>query len=153
MHRARRAGRHRDDRGDPAVARREATRRHVGTARSPVGLMASVVDLFRLDGKLAFVSGASRGLGRIMALALADAGANVAISGRTAGSLAATVKEIESRGVRGFAIEGDMADPAGAEATCRAVLENAGTPDILLNNVCYREANVPIELQTTRSSR
>ena len=115
--------------------------------------MASVLDLFRLDGKLAFVSGASRGLGRVMALALADAGADVAISGRTGASLAATVDEIESRGVRGFAIEGDMGAPAGAEATCRAVLEIAGTPDILINNVGNREANVPIEQQTTENWR
>lgn len=115
--------------------------------------MAGVLDLFRLDGKLAFVSGASRGLGRIMALALADAGANVAISGRSAESLAATRAEIDSRGVRGFAIKGDMSTPGGAEATCRELLEKMGTPDILINNVGNREINVPIERQTTQSWR
>jgi NAD(P)-dependent dehydrogenase (short-subunit alcohol dehydrogenase family) len=115
--------------------------------------MSSALDLFRLDGKTAFVSGASRGLGRVMALALADAGAHVAISGRTAGSLAATVDEIRARGVRGYAIEGDMAKPAGAEATCRAVREIAGTPDILINNVGNRSLNVPLEAQTTESWR
>lgn len=115
--------------------------------------MTSTLDLFRLDGKSAFISGASRGLGRIMALALADAGANVAISGRTAASLTATVKEIEARGVRGTAIEGDMATPEGAEATCKAALEAIGIPDILINNVGNRDLNVPIEDQTTQSWR
>lgn len=115
--------------------------------------MTSTLDLFRLDGKSAFISGASRGLGRIMALALADAGANVAISGRTATSLTATVREIETRSVRGTAIEGDMATPEGAEATCEAVLEAIGTPDILINNVGNRDLNVPIEDQTTKTWR
>ena len=116
-------------------------------------MMTSTLDLFRLDGKTAFVSGASRGLGRIMALALADAGANVAISGRTAESLAATVGELEARGVKAWGIVGDMATPAGAEATCRDVLDAAGTPDILINNVGNRSLNVAIEDQTTESWR
>ena len=118
-----------------------------------VRMMPSTLDLFRLDGKTAFVSGASRGLGRVMALALADAGANVAISGRTAASLSATVGELEARGVKAWGIEGDMATPEGAEATCRAVLATAGTPDVIINNVGNRSLNVPIEDQTTDSWR
>lgn len=115
--------------------------------------MPATLDLFRLDGKAAFVSGASRGLGRVMALALADAGADVAISGRNAASLADTIAEIEARGVRGIAIEADMATPDGAEAACRAVLQAAGTPDILINNIGNRALNVPLEDQTTQSWR
>lgn len=115
--------------------------------------MSATLDLFRLDGKTAFVSGASRGLGRIMALALADAGANVAISGRTADSLAATVEEIELRGVRGFAIKGDMSTPHGAEQTSQAVLSEVGTPDVLINNVGNRSLDVSIEDQSTESWR
>jgi NAD(P)-dependent dehydrogenase (short-subunit alcohol dehydrogenase family) len=115
--------------------------------------MASTLDLFRLDGQTAFISGASRGLGRVMALALADAGANVAISGRTAASLVSTVAEIEARGVKAWGIEGDMATPEGAEATCGAVLATVGTPDILINNVGNRSLNVPIAEQTTESWR
>ncbi len=115
--------------------------------------MTSALDLFRLDGKTAFISGASRGLGRIMALALADAGASVAISGRTRESLASTVAELEARGVRAWGIEGDMATPGGAETTCRDVLEALGTPDILINNVGSRSLNVPIMDQTTESWR
>ena len=52
----------------------------------------STLDLFRLDGKRAVVTGASRGLGRVMALALADAGADVAITGRTQETLDATAR-------------------------------------------------------------
>lgn len=115
--------------------------------------MTSTIDLFRLDGKTAFISGASRGLGRIMALALADAGASVAISGRTRESLASTVAELEARGVRAWGIKGDMATPGGAETTCRDVLEALGTPDILINNVGSRSINVPIMDQTTESWR
>ena len=58
----------------------------------------SVLDRFRLDGRRAVVTGASRGLGRVMALALAEAGADVIITGRTPETLAATAGEIRARG-------------------------------------------------------
>ena len=59
----------------------------------------SVLDRFRLDGRRAVVTGASRGLGRGMALALAEAGADVVITGRTAETLDATAGEIRARKV------------------------------------------------------
>ena len=60
----------------------------------------SVLDQFRIDGKRALVTGASRGLGRVMALALADAGADVVITGRTAETLEQTAAEIRARVAR-----------------------------------------------------
>ena len=59
------------------------------------------LDLFRLDGKRALVTGASRGLGRSMALALADAGAGVIITGRTQATLDATRAEGDGADDRG----------------------------------------------------
>jgi gluconate 5-dehydrogenase len=106
--------------------------------------MASVLDQFRLDGTRALVTGASRGLGREMALAFADAGADVAITGRTDGTLARTAADIRARGRQAWTCRADMAVPAECEAACRRVLDEAGPIDILVNNVGNREVSVPI---------
>ncbi len=105
----------------------------------------SVLDLFRLDGRRALVTGASRGLGRSMALALADAGADVVITGRTQATLDAAVAEIEARQRRAWAIRADMSRPAECERTLGRILEELGPIDILINNVGNREASMPIE--------
>ena len=104
----------------------------------------SVMDRFRLDGKRALVTGASRGLGRIMALALADAGADIVITGRTAETLETTAGEIRSRGRKAGTVQVDMGVPAECEAACERVLAEMGTIDILINNVGGREVSVPI---------
>ena len=57
-----------------------------------------VLDRFRQDGKRALVTGSSRGLGRAMALALADVGADIVLTGRTEDTLAATAAEIRALG-------------------------------------------------------
>jgi gluconate 5-dehydrogenase len=107
----------------------------------------SVLDLFRLDGKRAVVTGASRGLGRSMALAFADAGADVLITGRTRETLEATAGEIQSRGRQAWTVRADMAVPAECRTACTRILELIGAPDILVNNVGNREVNVPIEAE------
>lgn len=106
------------------------------------------LDLFRLDGKRAFVTGASRGLGRSMALALADAGADVIISGRTQETLDAAAGEIRHRGRRAWTIKADMGVPAECIAACERVLAEPGAIDILINNVGNREVSMPIETET-----
>ena len=58
----------------------------------------SIFDRFRLDGRRLFVTGGSRGLGREMALAIADAGADVVLTGRDKASLEKTTKDIEGLG-------------------------------------------------------
>ena len=63
------------------------------------------LDLFRLDGKRALVTGASRGLGRSMALALADAGADIVITGRTQDTLDKTAGEVRARGRQAWTVE------------------------------------------------
>jgi NAD(P)-dependent dehydrogenase (short-subunit alcohol dehydrogenase family) len=104
----------------------------------------SVLEQFRLDGKRALVTGASRGLGRVMALALADAGADVVITGRTAETLEKTAGEIRSRGRKAWTVQADMSIPAECQAACERVLAEMGPIDILINNVGNREVSVPI---------
>jgi gluconate 5-dehydrogenase len=104
----------------------------------------SVLDQFRLDGKRAVVTGASRGLGRVMALALADVGADIVITGRTAETLDATAAEIRGRGRQAWTVVVDMAIPVDCEAACQKILADHGPIDILINNVGNREVSVPI---------
>jgi gluconate 5-dehydrogenase len=110
-----------------------------------------IFDTFRLDGKRAVVTGASRGLGRAMALALADAGADVVITGRTPASLEATAAEIRALGRQAWTVRADMGVPAACETACEAILRDHGPIDILINNVGNREVSVAIEGETRAS--
>lgn len=113
----------------------------------------STLDLFRLDGRRALVTGASRGLGRAMALALADAGADIVITGRTRETLDAAAQEIRSRGRRAWAVQADMGRPDGGEAACLAILREHGPIDILVNNVGNRLGSHPIVEDTPAAWR
>jgi gluconate 5-dehydrogenase len=104
----------------------------------------SVLDRFRLDGKRLFITGGSRGLGREMALAIADVGADVALTGRDLPSLERTADEIRALGREAWPIQADMGDPDTCEATCAAALEAHGPFDILINNVGGRRDPTPI---------
>ena len=90
---------------------------------------------FDLSGKTAFVSGASRGLGKGFALALARAGADLVISSRTGeGPLMETKSEIEALGRKAWTVALDVREQESiSEATSRA-WEQAGQIDILVNN-------------------
>jgi gluconate 5-dehydrogenase len=107
-----------------------------------------VLDLFRLDGKRAVVTGASRGLGRSMALALADVGADVIITGRTQPTLEATAAEIQARGRQAWTVQADMAVPSQCTAAFDRILRDLGPVDILVNNVGNREISIAIEEET-----
>ena len=107
----------------------------------------SILDRFRLDSKRAVVTGASRGLGRSMALALADVGADVVITGRTQETLDATAAEIRSLGRQAWTVRADMSMPAECQATCELILRDFGPIDILINNVGNREASMAIEAE------
>lgn len=108
----------------------------------------ALIDRFRLDGKLVFMTGGSRGLGREMALALAEAGADIFLVARTAESLEKTAADIRSLGRSAHIAVGDMADPETCDAVCRTALAEHGTFDILVNNIGGRRLNIPLE-QTT----
>lgn len=105
----------------------------------------SVFDRFRLDGKRLFITGGSRGLGREMALAIAEAGADVVLSGRDGESLADTAEAIEKLGRSAVTIRADFGDPQVVEARCEEIVSEHGPIDILINNVGGRLINVPTE--------
>lgn len=92
------------------------------------------MNLFDLTGKIALVTGASRGLGKHFALALARAGADVAITSRTFASLEETAREIEALGRRVFPVVLDVREERSIDSGITAVLEHFGRVDILVNN-------------------
>jgi NAD(P)-dependent dehydrogenase (short-subunit alcohol dehydrogenase family) len=88
-----------------------------------------------LVGKRALVTGASRGIGAAIALALAEKGADVAITyERSADRAAELVGDIEAKGRRGFAIQADSADPAAIKRSVDEAAQALGGLDILVNN-------------------
>lgn len=89
----------------------------------------------KLAGKVALVTGGSRGIGAATARALADEGASVAISYAASASKAeAIVAELEKKGVKAAAFKADQADPAQVEALVKNVVQRFGRLDILVNN-------------------
>ena len=108
-----------------------------------------VLDRFRLDGKRLFITGGSRGLGREMALAIAEAGADVVLVGRDPDSLARTAADITTRGRNAHTIQADAAIPEQCERACHDALA-LGPIDILINNIGGRRINVPIEQESLR---
>jgi NAD(P)-dependent dehydrogenase (short-subunit alcohol dehydrogenase family) len=104
----------------------------------------SVLDRFRLDGKRLFITGGSRGLGREMALAIADAGADVLLTGRDEASLERTAALIRALGGQAWPLQADMSAPAACETACAEALAEHGPFDILINNVGGRRDPTPI---------
>ncbi len=105
----------------------------------------TVFDLFRLDGRRALITGGSRGLGRAMAQAFAEAGADLVLAGRDADSLAIARAELAPLGRRVEIVTADLNTPEGAEKLCDDVLAKHGPIDILVNNVGGRRENIPTE--------
>lgn len=91
-------------------------------------------DLFRLDGKVAVVTGASSGLGVTFARALAEAGADVVLGARRTDRLAETAELVEAAGRRAFSVETDVADPAACDRLVARAMEALGHVDVLVNN-------------------
>lgn len=90
-------------------------------------------DQFKLDDKVALVTGASRGLGAEIAVALAEAGADVAVHGNTR-SPEATSRRIRDLGRRVLPVAGDLADPEVPERLVEETVGGLGTLDVLVNN-------------------
>ena len=92
-----------------------------------------------LAGRVAIVTGAGRNIGRAIALALADAGAAVAVNGRAnRAEVDAVVAEIESRGGRALALMADVSDEPAVQQMAGAAADRLGRIDILVNNAAVR---------------
>lgn len=88
-----------------------------------------------LAGKVALVTGGSRGLGAVTAVKLAELGANVVISYvSSAEKAAAVVEEVQQKGVRARAVQNDQGDPSAAQSLIDSVFAEFGKLDILVNN-------------------
>ncbi len=94
----------------------------------------SILDMFRLDGKVAIVTGASSGLGAVFARTLAEAGADVALGARRADRLADTQKSVEATGRRAIAVPTDVSRPEDCQALVDATVAEFGRVDVLVNN-------------------
>ena len=87
-----------------------------------------------LEGKIAIVTGASRGIGRAIALQLAQGGATLVLAARTEGDLAKVAAEITSGGGRAICVAGDLRLSDAPAALVKAALEGYGAIDIVVNN-------------------
>lgn len=94
----------------------------------------AIIDRFRLDGQVAVVTAGSKGIGRGIALALADAGADVVIAARGRVSIDETVAAIAASGRRALGIVADATDPASVKQVADAALAAFGGIDIWVNN-------------------
>jgi dehydrogenase/reductase SDR family member 4 len=98
------------------------------------GITHMDLSIFSLQGKVALVTGGSRGIGRASALALADAGADVVVSSRKLADLEPVADEIRAKGVKGAAIAAHNAKMEDSRALVEQVVRQFGRIDILLNN-------------------
>lgn len=103
--------------------------------RNPGG---ALLDKFNLRGKVALVTGAGRNLGKAIALSLAEAGADVAVTSRTLSEVERTAEEVQQKGSKALAILADVTQPAEVEGAARRIVADWGRIDILVNNAATR---------------
>lgn len=90
-------------------------------------------DLFRLDGRLALVTGGNSGIGHLMAVTLAEAGADVVVVGRDRERLEGTVEQLRGLGRRAQGVEADLSDRAQVARAVAETQAGLGSPDILVS--------------------
>ena len=91
-------------------------------------------DRFRLDGAVAVVTGASGGIGRAGSIALAQAGADIAVVGRDRAKLDETARAVEAEGRRAVVVQADVTDEAAVSRMREEILGNFGKVDVLFSN-------------------
>ncbi len=95
----------------------------------------SILDRFRLDGQVAVITGAGRGIGAGSAVALAEAGADVVIAARHSSQLAAVAEQVEAAGRRALVVKADLSDLEQTAALAQTAFEEFGRLDLVVNNV------------------
>jgi len=88
----------------------------------------------RLDGRTALITGGGRGIGRVLALVFAGAGANVVVVSRSEDQVGAVQHEIAALGAKGLAVVADVSNPHDVQSMAAAALDAFGRVDILVNN-------------------
>lgn len=112
----------------------------------------AILDNFRLDGRVAVVTGASSGLGVVFAQALAEAGADLVLGARRVDRLDQTRASVEALGRRALAVPTDVSEPADCQNLVDAAMAEFGRVDILVNNAGYGSA-VPATRETPEEFR
>lgn len=115
-------------------------------------IVMTILDKFRLDGKVAIVTGASSGLGVAFAKALAEAGADVALGARRLSRLEETAKLVEGAGRRAISIQTDITKPEECQRLVDEALAAFGRVDILVNNAALG-TSVPATRETPSQFR
>lgn len=110
-----------------------------------------ILDKFRLDGKVAIVTGASSGLGVAFAKGLAEAGADIVLAARRADKLKDTAALVEATGRRALVVQADVSKPEDCREVARAAAE-FGTVAVLVNNAGVASA-VPASRETPEEFR
>jgi gluconate 5-dehydrogenase len=105
----------------------------------------TILDRFRLDGKRALITGGSRGLGRAIAQAFAEAGADLVLVGSNRENLLRAENELRPLGRHIDLVVADLFSPEGTQGMCDRVLTENGPVHILVNNVGGRRENVALE--------
>lgn len=103
----------------------------------------SIMDSFRLDGKVALVTGGGRGIGRGIAHGLAQAGADVVVTARRAEEIEAVANEVRVLGRRALAVPGDITDGEFVERLADTAVAEMGTLDVWVSNAGGAEDRVP----------
>lgn len=98
-----------------------------------------------LSGQTAIVTGAGRGIGEKISTRFAEAGADIVAAARTTSEIEDTVEQIEEYGVNGMAVTTDLRNPGDIDDLMDTVLEEWGTPDILVNNAALNLTSPPLE--------
>jgi NAD(P)-dependent dehydrogenase (short-subunit alcohol dehydrogenase family) len=105
-----------------------------------------VIEKFKIKGKVALVTGAGRNLGRVIALSLAEAGADVAVTSRTLSEIKRTEQEIKEKGQKALAISMDVTDLNKVERAVQKIASEFGRIDILVNNAATRSFKSLLEI-------
>jgi NAD(P)-dependent dehydrogenase (short-subunit alcohol dehydrogenase family) len=108
---------------------------------------------FDLDGRVALVTGGSKGLGHAMARALAEAGADLAIASRTTADLERVAEELRGLGRRVLPVAADVADEESVRAMVERVLGHFGRIDVLVNNAGIEGQGAVVEMDAAHWDR